>query len=210
VYKQPVKTSREIEMNKDSASLAGRRISRRSILKGGAAIAASTTVTGFPTVWAQNLKDVTLNHTGMSYSTLADIAKQATKDLGFKVDMSVVDHPGLTNRMVNDPKSIDIADMEIWQSKIMIPQGVTQAVEIAKIKNWGDLTPLYTEGVFAGKEVSRQGDSPIKYMYRDSKDARPSSRDRRAGPASSPESTMPIRWASGRTSSAVRSPPGPT
>ena len=54
----------------------------------------------------------------MSYSTLADIAKQATKDLGFKVEMSVVDHPGLTNRMVNDPKSIDIADMEIWQTKI--------------------------------------------------------------------------------------------
>ena len=49
----------------------------------------------------------------------------------------------------------------------MIPQGVTQAVEIAKIKNWGDLTPLYTEGVFAGKEVSRQGDAPIKFMYRD-------------------------------------------
>jgi putative spermidine/putrescine transport system substrate-binding protein len=159
-------------MNKDSASVARRRISRRSILKGGAAIAASTAVTGFPTVWAQKLKDVTLNHTGMSYSTLADIAKEATKDLGFKVEMSVVDHPGLTNRMVNDPKSIDIADMEIWQSKIMIPQGVTQAVEIAKIKNWGDLTPLYTQGVFAGKEVSREGDAPIKFMYRDSKNGK--------------------------------------
>ena len=159
-------------MNKARVSLAERRISRRAVLKSSAAIAASTAVTGFPTVWAQNLKDVTLNHTGMSYSTLADIAKQATKDLGFKVEMSVVDHPGLTNRMVNDPKSIDIADMEIWQSKIMIPQGVTQAVEIAKIKNWGDLTPLYTEGVFAGKEVSRQGDSPIKFMYRDAKDGK--------------------------------------
>ena len=42
-----------------------------------------------------------LNHTGMSYSTLADIAKQASADLGFKVEMQVVDHPGLTNRMVN-------------------------------------------------------------------------------------------------------------
>ena len=47
----------------------------------------------------------------MSYSTLIDIARQASQDLGFKVEMSVVDHPGLTNRMVNDPKSIDIADM---------------------------------------------------------------------------------------------------
>ena len=73
--------------------------------------------------------------------------------------------------MVNDPNSIDIADMEIWQTKIAVPQGVTQAVEIAKIKDWGELTPLYTEGTFAGKEVSRQGDSPIEFMYRDAIDA---------------------------------------
>ena len=147
-----------------------KKISRRSLLKGSAAIAGATAVTGFPTVWAQALKDVTIMHTGMSYSTLADIGKQASKDLGFKVEMSVVDHPGLTNRMVNDPKSIDVADMEIWQSKIMVPQGVLQGVEIAKIKNWGDLTPLFTEGKFAGAEVSRQGDSPFEFMYRDAKD----------------------------------------
>ncbi len=158
-------------MNKANGLLTDKTISRRSVLKGGAAIAGVTAITGFPTVWAQNIKDVTLTHTGMSYSTIADIARQASQDLGFKVEMSVVDHPGLTNRMVNDPKSIDIADMEIWQSKIVIPQGVTQAVEIAKIKNWGDLTPLYTEGKFAGKEVSRQGDSPFEFMYRDAKDA---------------------------------------
>ena len=53
-------------------------VSRRSVLKGGAAIAGVTAVTGFPTVWAQNIKDITLNHTGMSYSTIADIARQAT------------------------------------------------------------------------------------------------------------------------------------
>ena len=149
-----------------------KQVSRRTILKGGAAIAGSTAITGFPTVWAQNIKDVTLVHTGMSYSTIADIAKQASKDLGFKIEMSVVDHPGLLNRMVNDPKSIDIADMEIWQTKIAVPQGVTQAAEITKIKDWSKLTPLYTEGTFAGKEVSRQGDAPIKFMYRDSIDAK--------------------------------------
>ena len=37
--------------------------------------------------------------------------------------MSVVDHPGLTNRMVNDPKSIDIADIEIWQTKVLDAAG---------------------------------------------------------------------------------------
>jgi putative spermidine/putrescine transport system substrate-binding protein len=151
-------------------------LTRRSLLKTGAAVvgaaAGAGVVPGFPTIWAQKLKDVTLNHTGMSYSVLAEIGQQATKDLGFKVQMSVVDHPGLTNRLVNDPKSIDVADMEIWQAKFAIPQGVTQAVEIAKIKNWDGLTPLYTKGTFNGKEVSRQGDAPYPIMYRESKDAK--------------------------------------
>ena len=62
--------------------------------------------------------------------------------------MTVVDHPGMTNRLVNAPKSIDIADMEIWQAKFAIPQGVTQAVDTRKIKDWEQLTPLYTKGTF--------------------------------------------------------------
>jgi putative spermidine/putrescine transport system substrate-binding protein len=156
---------------KKTGGLLSKTISRRSVLKGGAAIAGSTAITGFPMVWAQNLKDVTLNHTGMSYSTLPDIAKQASQDLGFKIEMSVVDHPGLLNRLVQDPTSLDIADLEIWQSKVAVPQGALQGVEIAKIKNWGELTPLYTEGTFAGKEVSRQGDSPFEFIYREGKDA---------------------------------------
>lgn len=154
-----------------TGGLLNRSVSRRSVLKGGAAVAASTAITGFPTVWAQNLKDVTLNHTGMSYSTLPDIAKQASQDLGFKVEMSVVDHPGLLNRLVQDPTSLDVADLEIWQSKVAVPQGALQGIEIARIKNWGDLTPLYTEGTFAGNEVSRQGDSPFEFIYRDAADS---------------------------------------
>ncbi|WP_028033843.1 PotD/PotF family extracellular solute-binding protein [Chelativorans sp. J32] len=152
-------------------SKAGTGVTRRSVLKGGAAVAGSTLITGFPTVWAQNIKDIVLTHTGMSYSTLADIGRKASEDLGFTVNMSVTDHPGLINRIVNDPQSIDIADMEIWQSKVAVPQGALQGIEIAKIKNWGELTPLYTEGKFAGKEVSRQGDAPIEFMYLESADA---------------------------------------
>jgi putative spermidine/putrescine transport system substrate-binding protein len=43
-------------------------ISRRSVLKGGAAFAGaaigSGAITGFPTIWAQNIKDVTLRQFG--------------------------------------------------------------------------------------------------------------------------------------------------
>ena len=155
---------------KKTGGLLNEKISRRNLVAGGAAIAGSAAVSGFPMVWAQKLKDITLNHTGMSYSTLADIGKQAEKDLGFKVEMSVVDHPGLLNRVSNDPKSIDVADVEIWQNKVLIPQKVLQGIEIAKIKNWGDLTSLYTDGTFAGKQVSREGDSPIEFIYRRSVD----------------------------------------
>ncbi len=155
---------------KKADTLLKKSVSRRSVLKGGAAIAGVTAVTGFPTVWAQNIKDITLNHTGMSYSTIADIGRQATLDLGFKVEMSVVDHPGLTNRMIQDPNSIDIADAEIWQTKVFVPAGVTQAVDSKKIPIWDKITTLYTEGTFAGQPVSREGDSPFEFMYRDAID----------------------------------------
>ena len=149
-------------------------LSRRGVLKGTAAAAGlaagSGLITGFPTIWAQNIRDITLNHTGMSYSTLIDIARQASEDLGFTVEMSVTDHPGLTNRMINDPSSIDIADAEIWQAKVFTPQGVTQAVDVNKITRWNDLTPIYTEGQFLGQPVSREGDSPFEFMYRDAID----------------------------------------
>ncbi len=149
------------------------RLNRRKVLKGAAAtagLAAGFQVIGAPTIWAQNIRDITLNHTGMSYSVLIDIARQATEDLGFTVEMSVTDHSGLLNRMATQPDSLDIADSEIWQTKVYVPQGATQAVDTTRIDLWDKITPIYTQGQFAGAEVSREGDSPFEIMYRDSKD----------------------------------------
>ena len=152
-----------------------KKIDRRKVIKGAAATAAAVAgsqVIGAPMIWAQKIKDITINHTGMSYSVLIDIARQASKDLGFKVEMSVTDHGGLLNRMTNEPKSIDVADSEIWQTKIYVPQGVTQAIDVKRIKLWDKITPIYTTGQFAGAQVSREGDSPFEIMYRTSKDAK--------------------------------------
>ena len=149
------------------------RLNRRKVLKGAAAtagLAAGFQVIGAPTIWAQNIRDITLNHTGMSYSVLIDIARQATEDLGFTVEMSVTDHSGLLNRMATDSSSLDIADSEIWQTKVYVPQGLTQTIDPSRINLWDKITPIYTEGQFAGAEVSREGDSPFEIMYRDSKD----------------------------------------
>jgi putative spermidine/putrescine transport system substrate-binding protein len=66
-------------------------LTRRRLLKGGAAVAGvaagAGAITGFPTIWAQNIKDVTLTHVGQSFSVIPQIGQQASKDLGFKIDM---------------------------------------------------------------------------------------------------------------------------
>jgi hypothetical protein len=184
---------------KKADTLLKKSVSRRSVLKGGAAIAGATAITGFPTVWAQNIKDITLNHTGMSYSTIADIARQATLDLGFKVEMSVVDHPGLTNRMIQDPNSIDIADSEIWQTKVYVPAGVTQAVDTKKIAIWDKITTLYRKARLPGSRYRAREIRRTSSCIATPSTVRPSMTVRPSGRRSCPARSTPTRWASGRT-----------
>ena len=65
-------------------------VSRRRLLKGAAALggaALGSSIGGFPTIWAQNIKDVVLRHAGAPVTAIPRIAEQATKDLGFTVQM---------------------------------------------------------------------------------------------------------------------------
>ena len=143
--------------------------SRRSILKGAAAVAGVAAGTkalgGFPTIWAQDTKDITINHSGMSYSTIIQIAEQATVDLPFTVEMSVTDHAGMLNRLTTQSDSIDVADIELWMRVITVPRGIYQAVDPAKITHWDKATTIYRDGELEGKQISRQGVSPHEVMY---------------------------------------------
>jgi putative spermidine/putrescine transport system substrate-binding protein len=64
-----------------------RGTTRRRLLQGTAAFAgvtaASGAFTGFPTIWAQNIKDVVLHQAGSPVAAIPKIAEQANKDLGF-------------------------------------------------------------------------------------------------------------------------------
>ena len=152
-----------------------RKVDRRQVLKGTAAVAGlaagSGVLKGFPTIWAQNIKDVTLTHVGMSYSTIIDISRQASEDLDFTVEMAVTDHPGFVNRVTTQPDSVDVADGEIWQRLLTVPRGVFQGIDISRIKLWDRVTPIYSEGQFLGKQISRVGISPFEVMYLPSKEA---------------------------------------
>jgi putative spermidine/putrescine transport system substrate-binding protein len=152
-----------------------RRLSRRGLLRAAAATAGaaagSGAITGFPTIWAQEIKDITLRHIGVSYSVVQAIGDQASKDLGFKIAMQNLDTSTAITRFITQPQSVDIPDLEGWQAKVAIPRGILQGIEVTKIARFGDMLPIFTKGEYEGKKVSRQGISPYEVMYIDSKDS---------------------------------------
>ncbi|WP_416896411.1 MAG: ABC transporter substrate-binding protein [Minwuia sp.] len=150
--------------------------SRRTIIKGAAALAGaaagSGAMTGFPTIWAQEIKDIELRHVGVSYSVVKAIGDQASKDLGFKVTMQNLDTTAAINRFVTQPDTVDIADVEGWQAKLATKRGVIQGIERARIKEFDNILPIFTKGEIEGNVVSRQGISPYEAMYIEEKDSR--------------------------------------
>ena len=89
---------------------------RRLLLKGATGIAAASTVFGVPTIWAQNIKDVTLRQFGTGVSNLNDVAAKVKEDLGFTLEMTALDSDSVAQRAATQPKSFDIADIEYWIS----------------------------------------------------------------------------------------------
>src|SRR5260221_232696 len=109
------------------------RLGRRAVLKGAAALAGSAlgsgAVTGFPTIWAQNIKDITLRQFGTGVSAYNDIATQAKKDLGFTIELSALDSDAVVQRAVTQPKSYDVIDAEYWMLPKIVPTGNIQPMD---------------------------------------------------------------------------------
>lgn len=154
---------------------AARGVSRRRFLQGTAAVTAgaagSAVIGGFPTIWAQEIKDIELRHVGVSYSVVKAIGDEASKDLGFKVTMQNLDTSAAINRFITQPDTVDIADVEGWQAKLATKRGVLQGIERKQIKEFDNILPIFTKGEIDGKTVSRQGISPYEAMYIEGKDA---------------------------------------
>ena len=114
------------------SSKKGQSVSRRNLLKTGSAVVAGTAIgsnaiTGFPTIWAQNIKNVTLRQFGTGVSNINEIAKRAKQDLGITLQMTALDTDSTAQRVVTQPRSFDIADIEyftlkkVWGSGNMPP-----------------------------------------------------------------------------------------
>ena len=162
--KEKVKTAKQ--RTKDQTSTGRRRFLATAAVTAGAA-ATTGLIDGFPLVWSQNIKNVKLVQVGGSYSAIKDIADQATKDLGFKVEMQTADHSALLNRLVTQPQSIDIADIEYFFQHYLIRRGTLQPMDVEKkIKLWDKVVPIFTKGTYPdGRKVSNQGVLPYEVQY---------------------------------------------
>src|SRR4030088_1237953 len=145
-------------------------VSRRRVLQSGAALAGlsagSGALTGFPTIWAQNIKDITLFHAGPPVAAIPQIGEQASKDLGFTIKMQATETMDLLNLFLSQSSAIDVGDVSIVFMKYLVGRNVLQAIPLSKYKDWDKVIPLFSKGVYpSGSEASTQGVAPYTVLY---------------------------------------------
>jgi putative spermidine/putrescine transport system substrate-binding protein len=132
----------------------------------GGLAAGSGALGGFPTIWAQNIKDVVLHHAGPPVTAIPGIAEQATKDLGFTIQMQATENADLLNRFLSQSSAIDCADVSITYLKYLVGRGILQTIPLGKVKHWDQTIPLFTKGTYPdGREASKQGTAPYTVVY---------------------------------------------
>src|SRR5499425_2514802 len=134
-------------------------VRRRSLLK-GAGVAAVGSLVGFPTVWAQNNKNIVLRQCGTGVSAINEIAEKCKADLGITLQMTALDSDAVVQRVVTQPNSFDIGDIEYWMCKKVFPGGNLQAMNVKKIKYFDKIVPIFTTGKLKPDSVIAQGTAP--------------------------------------------------
>jgi putative spermidine/putrescine transport system substrate-binding protein len=145
----------------------GPAASRRTALKAALGVAAgSGAITGFPTLWAQNIKDVAIQHNGPPVTAIGLIGEQASKDLGFTVKMQASENADLLNRFLTQSSAIDTADISLPFLKYLIGRDVLQPIPRAKVAHYEQSMPLFTKGRYPdGRIASQQGVAPFGVLY---------------------------------------------
>ncbi len=144
-------------------------LSRRQFLKNTAvlsvAAAAYAPFSGFPMIWKQNIKNVTLRQFGTGVSNLNDIASKCKEDLGINLKMTALDSDAVTQRAVTQPRSYDLADIEYWICKKVFPSGALQPIDTRKLRFFDKISPLFTTGQLPGSELAAQGTTPYSVGF---------------------------------------------
>src|ERR1700691_2590734 len=159
-------------------------VSRRALLKGAAGIAGaaagSGAITRFPYVWSQ--EDKVLRYLGTAVNQSDDITKKVKEDTGITIQNIVATTDDVTKRVITQPNSFDVLDTEYFSLKKLVPSGNILPMDAKKIKEFDNITPVFTKGQLPnGKVIGDQGTAPKKVMFVE-------------GPHSSKFSPTPTEW----------------
>jgi putative spermidine/putrescine transport system substrate-binding protein len=146
-----------------------RGLGRRTVLSLAGVAAGSCAITGFPTIWAQKIKDVTLRQFGTGVSNLNAIADKVKQDLGFTLQMTALDTDAVVQKAVTQPKSYDVADIEYFSCKKVFPTGVLQPMDTKKIKLYDKIVPIFITGKLTPTSTVAQGTAPHTVGFVESK-----------------------------------------
>ncbi|MEN3386195.1 MAG: putative spermidine/putrescine transport system substrate-binding protein [Hyphomicrobiales bacterium] len=145
-------------------------VSRRTLLKSTAGLAGlaagSGAITGFPYVMSAEPK--VLRYLGTAVNEGDDISKQCLKDTGIKIEYITATTDDVTKRVMTQPNSFDVLDTEYFSLKKIVPSGNILALDSRKIKEFDNITPVFTKGELPnGKKIGGQGTAPWKVLYLD-------------------------------------------
>ncbi len=140
-------------------------ISRRSLLKTGAAALAGTALSPLAAPYVHAQEAIVLRQFGTGVSNLNAIAEKCKEDLGITLEMTATDSDAAAQRAVTQPDSYDIADIEYWILKKVFPAGVIQPMDTAKLTYYGQIVPLFKDGKLTPESVIAQGTAPHTVGY---------------------------------------------
>ena len=143
-----------------SATSATPSLARRSVLQGLAGILATGS---FPAVHSQ--EKIVLRYLGTAVNQDKSIAEKFKADTGIEIQYVAVNTDEVTKRAVTSPNSFDLIDTEYFSLKKIVPTGNLKGIDTKRIKNADKITPLFTTGAVAGKQVGDQGTAPKKVIY---------------------------------------------
>jgi len=143
-------------------------LGRRSMLKGTAGLAGlaagSGAITGFPFVHSAEPK--VLRYLGTAVNEGDEISKRCLAETGIKIEYITATTDDVTKRVITQPNSFDVLDTEFFSLKKLIPSGNIQPLDVRKIKEFNNITPVFTKGQLPnGKKIGDQGTAPWKVLY---------------------------------------------
>ena len=139
-------------------------VARRNILRGTAALAGSGLITGFPAVHSAEPK--VLRYLGTAVNEGDDISRKCLADTGIKIEYITATTDDVTKRVITQPNSFDVLDTEYFSLKKLVPSGNILGLNARKIKEFDNITPVFTKGQLPnGKVIGDQGTAPKKVMF---------------------------------------------